>query len=467
MKNKIKEDTQDYTKEALKAIGEKTWANIKDIRHMFSLKKPYIKNKEGYVFLGTGIYTVGWLLAHNAPKPFYILGLQYCMWKALYQYLRENAISFKHRHVSQLLNGKAKIVATKDNEYILNSFIPLSVIEGKRDYLEHYFNKKIVSIDQNKKNYRHITIKTEDFKAGSKGKVKLKKIYKMSDYIKTLDTTGYKIPFVLGVDKEGNFVLGDLDKLKNISLSGIPGSGKSNLLNSIIQSLMVLNNDIAYFLVDFKMCEMSNYEDFNNVCYVEDATTLLEKLEALHDEMMSRYRRMKKKATNADKWNRKFPNEKMARICLIFDEMSELKLNCPDEETYKRIEQLITLILNKGRAANIYTIVATQRFSHVQVSTEMRANLFSKISLRIVDPKTQAMAGVMGTERLKNGEFKMITEEDSSGKTYKSFFVDFEEAPEVFLDLMAVHVHPIVYEELIKNYVKKVRKESVNLSKNS
>ena len=48
------------------------------------------------------------------------------------------------------------------------------------------------------------------------------------------------------------------------------------------------------------------------------------------------------------------------------------------------------------------------------------------------------MAGVPGTENLKEGEFKMITETSSESNIYKGFFVDTKEEHKTYDELMNI-----------------------------
>jgi hypothetical protein len=80
-------------------------------------------------------------------------------------------------------------------------------------------------------------------------------------------------------------------------------------------------------------------------------------------------------------------------------------------------------------------IAATQRPSGVQMSTEIRTGLITKISYRILDSRTQEMTGIKGSENLKQGEFMIITELESGTKKLKGFYVDRLEEWTVFNEL--------------------------------
>src|SRR4030065_719485 len=118
---------------------------------------------------------------------------------------------------------------------------------------------------------------------------------------------------------------------------------------------------------------------------------------------------------------------KMNFIIFIVDEFATIKLNGDSKE----IEQKFISILQKGRAAGIYCIGATQRPSSEQINTNIRAGFLFNISLRVKTKETQRMTKILGTELLKVGEFKT----DILDKTLKTLFIDELTNNRVFEDL--------------------------------
>ena len=119
----------------------------------------------------------------------------------------------------------------------------------------------------------------------------------------------------------------------------------------------------------------------------------------------------------------------MNYIIMIIDEFATIKL---ENGEMKNIESKILSLLQKGRAAGIYLIGATQRPSSNQINTDVRAGFLWNISLRVKTPETQRMTKIYGTEKLKVGEFKTDIVKDT---TLKSFFIDENEYNGVFEDL--------------------------------
>jgi DNA segregation ATPase FtsK/SpoIIIE-like protein len=319
---------------------------------------------------------------------------------------------------------------TAEEYIILNSFIPLQEIEKQKYKIEHYYNKHIASITNKKDNLRLITIK---FKNNTS--INLKAKHHLSKYIKKADIKGYELPFMLGINKDGNIIIADLKKTKHILISGEVGSGKSTIENSIIQSLMYFNNNIAFCLIDFKRVGLSIYKNFNNCYFCKEHKKFLELLEKLNVEMDSRYEKIENQELENLTQLNKINNTSIPFIVMVIDEIADIKLSI--EVNNDRIEELLRRLMNMGRAAGIYTIAATQRPSGVQLSTEIRAALIAKLSFAIQEQTTQKMTGVSDTQDLGVGEFKTCNMGIGT-QILKGFYIDRMKSNKTYVDLKEV-----------------------------
>jgi len=254
-------------------------------------------------------------------------------------------------------------------------------------------------------------------------KNKLKEFYYFQDYLPDIKKENKEIQFVTGVDENGKSLTFDLVKLTHCFVAGMQGGGKSNLLNVIIQSMMYFNDNIFYILVDFKFgAEMVQYENFKNTLIIEKLEDFKAKLIQLEVEMEERYGRLKSSGCKKiSQYNKKNPSKEMAYIVLVIDEMSDIRMGLSEKE-YKPLETKLIRILNMARACGILVIGATQRPSSTQINTDIRDRFGSKFSARIKDKNSQKMAGIIGTENLKDGEFLMEYIEDVI--KFKAFFIN-------------------------------------------
>jgi len=194
----------------------------------------------------------------------------------------------------------------------------------------------------------------------------------------------------LGRAVEGSAVIIDLadSNSPHLLIGGQTGSGKSELMKSIIVSLLTINTPktLRLILIDPKRVEFNR---FSGLPFVEgeiirDGWKAAEKLNKLVIEMDRRYDFFVKAGVNdIAKFNAALiGSEKLPRIVMVFDEFADFML---DKELKKTLETLISKLGAKARAAGIHLIVATQRPSADVVTGLIKANLTAKIALKVTN----------------------------------------------------------------------------------
>jgi hypothetical protein len=323
----------------------------------------------------------------------------------------------KYKRLRDLFDNKIDVVKISSGFItIYTNELTEKDIRSKHSKIELFFNRKIADIRRQEKSLRYIDIIFQT-------KTKFRDKYYLEQYIEYIDTKKLKkmiLPVVLGIDEQENIHLADMTKLNHIFISGESDTGKSVLLNQIIQSLMVFNNNIQYILVDLKEgVEFYDYSKFPNCLIISNMKELFGIIEHLGSEMVERLNKIKVTAgcKNIIQYN-KNNSEKMNYIIMVVDEFATIKL---ENGEMKNLESKILSILQKGRAAGIYLIGATQRPSSNQINTDVRAGFLWNISLRVKTPETQRMTKIYGTENLKIGEFKTDIVKDT---VMKSFYID-------------------------------------------
>lgn len=208
--------------------------------------------------------------------------------------------------------------------------------------------------------------------------------------------TSYQIP--IGVDTMNNVIYDDIAKMPHMLIGGQTGSGKSVFLRNIIQSLTNCQVDI----IDMKGLD---FEDLgkNIISEVPAALMLIKKLVHLMDE------RYKNKRVNAKR--RVLIIDEYADMVMqtgkekheigVFDENGKLNTKTTTIDTRKQLETDLARILQKGRAANINVIIATQRPSADIVAPIIKANCPVKACLRVATAKnSEIILDESGGERL-------------------------------------------------------------------
>lgn len=200
----------------------------------------------------------------------------------------------------------------------------------------------------------------------------------------------------IGVDTMGNTVIDDVAKMPHMLIGGQTGSGKSVFAKNIIRSLIAdKSNDIT--IIDQKMVEMIEFaDDCDVITEQEDAMVAVLQLV---NEMQKRYKKlMANRVADIDSYNAQGGN--LSRKILMIDEYADLVMSL-DKETRQNLETGLSRVLQKGRAAGIHVIIATQRPSADIVAPIIKANCPVKVCMRVATARnSEIILDSSGGERL-------------------------------------------------------------------
>jgi S-DNA-T family DNA segregation ATPase FtsK/SpoIIIE len=254
-----------------------------------------------------------------------------------------------------------------------------------------------------------------------------------------------KLTLALGKDIGGTPFATDLAKMPHLLVAGATGTGKSVSINAMILSILYKSSpqDVKFIMVDPKMLELTMYEEIPHllVPVVTDPKKAAAALFWAMDEMDRRYRLMRDRgARNLDNYNRTLEkeagnkkavidltepesneapialggdvskdgplvHEKLPRIVIIIDELADLMLTVGRD-----IEEYITRLAQKARAAGIHLILATQRPSVDVITGLIKANFPARISFQVttrVDSRT-ILDSMGGEKLLGNGDLLFL-----------------------------------------------------------
>ena len=238
-----------------------------------------------------------------------------------------------------------------------------------------------------------------------------------------------KLTCVLGRDISGEIVTTDLAKLPHLLIAGTTGSGKSVCVNSLLMSILyrATPDEVKLLLIDPKMVEFSKYKGIPHLLIpvVSDAKKAAAALNWAVSEMLQRYKLFSEydcKDINSFndlvESNLKFieeqntpegeepevmeinglpvPKEKMFRCVIAIDELADLMMAAPSE-----VEESICRLAQMARAAGMHLVIATQRPSVNVITGVIKANIPSRIALKVssnIDSRTILDFG--GAEKL-------------------------------------------------------------------
>lgn len=210
----------------------------------------------------------------------------------------------------------------------------------------------------------------------------------------------------LGRSAYGNIVL-DLAKAPHVLIAGTTGSGKSVLMHDIICSLMFKNNPntARFLLIDPKMVEFSFY-DGSPMLWRPVVTETADALEALQDaciEMDRRYALLRQRHL------RSIEGTELPRLYIFVDELADLMYT-----SRKQAEASIVRLAQKGRAAGIHLILATQQPVVKVVTGIIKANITCRIALHTASQSdSRVILDHNGAELLKGRGDALIKYPDS------------------------------------------------------
>jgi len=295
-----------------------------------------------------------------------------------------------------------------------------------------------------------------------------------------------QIALALGKDTFGDPYIADLSKMPHLLIAGATGTGKSVCINSLLLSLLYRNTpaELRLILIDPKMLELSVYEDIPHLkapvvtlakrargvlwwaveemerryslmktvgvrnlasfnALIESANggsgkisartrakviELLEKdVVATSNELPALDRTVDETGAKASR-NGKIPLETLPRIVIVVDELADLMLTVGRE-----IEELLTRLAQKARAAGIHLILATQRPSVNVITGLIKANFPSRISFKVasrIDART--VLDTSGAEKLLGqGDMLFLSPGAGRPKRLHSPFVSDKEVHDV------------------------------------
>ena len=248
-----------------------------------------------------------------------------------------------------------------------------------------------------------------------------------------LDTDEFKnspapLLMAIGKDVKGTPTFADLAEMPHLLVGGTTGSGKTVCLNSIILSLLYRNSpdEMKLILVDPKRVEFPIYSNLEHLLcpVIYDANQTLVALKWLVGEMERRFTVLAAEhSRDIISYNQKMEKkgeDKLPYIILIIDELADLM-----SVKGKEIESYIVRLAQMSRATGIHLILATQRPSVEVITGLIKANITSRIALKVgslVDSRT--ILDSSGAEKLLGkGDLLLLSKEFSKPKRVQNPFI--------------------------------------------
>ena len=252
------------------------------------------------------------------------------------------------------------------------------------------------------------------------------------------------LAFAIGQDISGGIILGELSDMPHLLIAGQTKAGKSVMINTLLTSLLYHNSpsDLKLILIDPKRVEMVDYEDIPHLLtpIITEPDKTVSALRWATHEMDNRYILLQEnRVRNISDFNSKIQMNKskiavadeegvvqdydggaMPCIVIVIDELSDLMGAAP-----KEMEGLIVRLAQKGRAAGVHLVIATQSPRANVITGLIKANIPAKIAFTVSNrTESQIVLDQNGAEKLLNhGDMLLKTASMSKSKRVQGAWV--------------------------------------------
>lgn len=215
----------------------------------------------------------------------------------------------------------------------------------------------------------------------------------------------------LGRNIAGKPVFESIAKMPHLLIAGTTGSGKSVTIHAIICSLLYRHgpDDLRFIFVDPKRVELTLYNGIPHLLtpVITDAKKAILSLKWAATEMNRRYDILEAESVrDIESYHKKYEKEfskqdehgpdRMPYIVVVIDELADIMQAYPRE-----LEAAIVRLAQMSRAVGIHLILSTQRPEVNVITGLIKANVPSRIALRVptgIDSRT--ILDTTGAEKL-------------------------------------------------------------------
>lgn len=248
--------------------------------------------------------------------------------------------------------------------------------------------------------------------------------------------------FALGRDVSGQPVYADMAKMPHLLIAGSTGAGKSVAVHTLVMSLIYRNHPkiLKFLMIDPKRVELNVYNGIPHLLapVVVDREKAINALRWAVKEMDKRYEILSaagcRDIVSYNSQNLKSKKvdggqtEIMPYIVIVVDELADLMMAHGRE-----VEGAIVRLAQLARAVGLHLVISTQRPSVEVITGLIKANISSRIALRVasqIDSRT--ILDVSGAEKLLgSGDMLFMFTDSTKLRRIQGCFVSEKEVKKI------------------------------------
>ncbi|MBQ6449343.1 DNA translocase FtsK [bacterium] len=210
-----------------------------------------------------------------------------------------------------------------------------------------------------------------------------------------------KLAVAMGIDVNGQQVVGDIARMPHVLIAGATGSGKSVGINSFLCSLLFRCSpeELQLILVDPKRVELTMYQDIPHLLtpVIVEAQKVVSALKWACGEMDRRYQLLSEHGVrNIDSFNQLYDVPPLPKIVIVIDEFADIMMFAPND-----VEESVTRLAQMARAVGIHLVLATQRPSVNVITGLIKANIPTRIAFNVASVMdSRVVLDSVGAEKL-------------------------------------------------------------------
>lgn len=245
----------------------------------------------------------------------------------------------------------------------------------------------------------------------------------------------------LGRNISGKSTLESIAKMPHLLIAGTTGSGKSVTIHAIISSLLYRHgpDELRFIFVDPKRVELTLYNGIPHLLtpVITEAKKAILSLKWAATEMNRRYDILESESVrDIDSYHKKHEKDfakgatanedgpdRMPYIVIIIDELADIMQAYPRE-----LEAAIVRLAQMSRAVGIHLILSTQRPEVNVITGLIKANVPSRIALRVptgIDSRT--ILDTVGAEKLLGQGDMLAMIGDNQARRLQSAYITEDE----------------------------------------